>query len=73
MMTGWLMPRVTGCFAESVSEGSSSRSIVRELENGEIRRLKATGGYFLGICANFTKSRLSLHLHEASRSEMNFL
>lgn len=73
MMTGWLMPRVTGCFPESVSEASTSRSIVSELENGDIRRLKGAGGYFLGICANFTESHLSLYLREDSRSEMYFL
>lgn len=67
------MPRVTGCFPESVSEASSSQSIVSELENGEIRRLEGAGGYFLGICANFTESRLSLYLREDSRGEMNFL
>lgn len=67
------MPRVTRCFPESVSEASSSRSIVSELESGEIRRLKGAGGYFLGIRANFTESHLSLYLREASRSEMNFL
>lgn len=67
------MPRVTRCFPESVSEASSSRSIVSELENGEIRRLKGAGGYFLGIRANFTESHLSLYLREASRSDMNFL